>query len=161
MHLDSSHPHRLASGSYDVCLVMLGANDLLSYISAGQPPPPEAVDGLIEHLKQLHSACQSSGAKAVSLGLLDHPAINQMEGGPAALTAINSRIANEAGADTFIEAAKLVLASQSALWSSDHVHMQSEGYATLARELAVPLAAIMQDSDGKGHKARKNHATRG
>ena len=153
------HPLKqsLIQPPYDACLLLLGANDLLNHFAAGEPPPKHAVDGVIDHLKTLHAAVKASGAYSVALGMLDHPAFAKVPGGPAALRDINARIERETGADLFIDTAALISSrNQPALWSTDEVHLQSEGYATLGRLLARPLATLLGGQHG--HKAKpKGH----
>ena len=136
-------------GAYDVCLVLLGANDVLTQ----GPPSRRTLDGLVDHLKLLHETCRGSGLKSVALGMLDHPALHAYEDGDAALARINDRIRQEVGADAFIDPLPLLSASQAAMWSADQVHLTGDGYAALGRALAAPLAAVIKTLKGCGPRA--------
>ena len=133
----------LASSSFDAVLLLLGANDLLPFFGGSSPPPSRAVDVLVQHLQSLHAAVRASGATSIALSLLDHPMIAHQPGGQATLQAINRRIASEVEADAHVDGEALLKASQHVLWSSDQIHLQSEGYAELGRRLATPLAEIL------------------
>ena len=143
------HPlkQQLAAGSFgsgDACIVLLGANDLLSSF----PPSTHHVDGVISHLKALHAAVRATGAKSIAMGLLDHPAFS--EHGDA-LKAINARIEHEVGADAYVDGFSLVSSRQSALWSADRIHMTPEGYTALGQAMAAPLADILKPAAAAAH----------
>ena len=130
----------LASGNIDVCLILLGANDLLPYFPV---PPEHVVDGLIADLKAVHAAARHARSKTVALGLLDHPMVAGQAGGPAALKAINARIEREVGADAYIDGAALLSAGHRGAWSNDNIHLTPEGYAELGKHLSKSLAEFL------------------
>lgn len=136
---DSLRPlqEQLRAGNVDICLILLGANDLLPHFPS---PPQRVVDGLIEHLRAVHAAARRANTATVALGLLDHPMVAGQAGGPAALKAINARIEQEVGADAYIDGASLLSAGQQGAWSHDSIHLTSEGYAELGKRLSKSLA---------------------
>jgi lysophospholipase L1-like esterase len=134
----------LSHKKFDVCLIYLGANDLLGEMARGGAPSIHAVNGVLEHLSSLHATCRHSGALTIALGFLKHPLIASLDGGSAVLKQINARIEEEADADAFIDGLPLLSASISDLWSSDRVHCTAHGYETLGENLSTPLVRILQ-----------------
>ena len=124
------------SGDFDACIILLGANDVLS------APTDHAIDGMLEALRALHVECRSRGLRSIAVGFPDHPAFAASGlRGSGALTAINDRIREEAGADGFIDPHGLL--PHAAHWSADRVHMTAEGYRTFGGELAAPVARLL------------------
>lgn len=148
------HPLKRALHAHpniDVCLLLLGANDLL-----GGGLDTKATDATISHLHSLHQTCHSSGAQTVAVGMLDHPMIASTSGGHTSLAAFNARIRAGAGADSFIDAQPLIAASSTSLWSEDRVHLVASGYAEFGRALATPLATILRQHK-KHHTVDRHH----
>ena len=135
---------QLASTKYDVVMVMLGCNDLFGPFSRGRVPDTRVADKTIDHLRSLHSAARTAGARPIALGLLHHPAFERVEGGRAFIDGFNHRIEGELDA-AYIDSARLLppTGSDPGLWSSDQVHMQDAGYAELGRKLAQPLVSTL------------------
>ena len=140
LHHLKSH---LTSHSYDVVMILLGTNDLYQPFSNGHEPSAQLLDETIRHLQHLHAAVRESGAQSVALGLLHHPLFQEVRGGRRAIDAFNARIAQESGANAFIDTAHL-LSSDSKLWSSDKCHLQSSGYIELGTRLAQPLINLLE-----------------
>ena len=147
------HPLRQALGlggsnnSPTYVLILLGANDVLSYFSRAGGPPAGAVDKLISDLKGLHGEVKSTGATSIALGLLEHPAMVKQAGGRDALRAVNKRIEAEAGADAFIDTMALLPSSKPSFWSAEDggIHPVLPGYRALGKHLAGPLAEILHE----------------
>ena len=124
----------------DICLIWLGANDMLGGGGAALQSPHDAT---INHLRELHSECRSSGATTVALGMLYHPAIVNAAAGSSGLSAFNHRIRSEVGADHFFDVQAYISPSHAKSWSSDQVHLSKSGYADFGRELAPHLAEFL------------------
>ena len=129
---EAKHGLKRAVGGHDVCLILLGANDLLSSQSQ------QTMEHTLHALKGLHETCRAAGARSVALGMLDHPALG------GARASFNERIALSAGADAFIDPMPMVSASEPQWWSSDGVHLTAAGYEKLGHALAAPLAAVLK-----------------
>ena len=122
-------------GDFDACLILLGANDVLS-------APTEPIDGMLEALRALHVECRSRGLRSIAVGFPDHPAFAASGlRGSGALAAINDRIRDEADADGFIDPHGML--PRAAHWSADRVHMTAEGYRTFGGALAAPVARLL------------------
>merc|ERR1712196_294181 len=110
---------------------------LMRTMGTGKLPPKPEVDAVIRHLKSLHKTARDAGSRSIALGLLHHPMLDALPGGREAVNAFNSRIAKEVEADAFIDTSQLLEANEWR-WSSDQVHLQSQGYAEMGRSLARP-----------------------
>ena len=133
-------------GDFDACLILLGANDVLS-------APTEPIDGMLEALRALHVECRSRGLRSIAVGFPDHPAFAASGlRGSGALAAINDRIRDEAGADGFIDPHGML--PRAAHWSADRVHMTAEGYRTFGGARgARGAAAAAGEANGEGGPA--------